>query len=194
MKIVVFLTVVSSTMNVLGLAYWKFELSSDFILTYFFEGYCIWLLKDFFSLGLLHKLLHTPKYYYLHKLHHKWTKDTSNLYTNYYFDLLDIVLENAAGLFFYIPLKYLVTGSFRFNLYSYLLVVWIDHTLHSCNPYSSCFLNPLLDFVFRANIRHSLHHTVINDYFLFMPWSHIFPSTKRAEIENYNKLHKTDVD
>lgn len=121
------------------------------------SGYIMWLLKDAVSLAVIHRILHKKRYFHLHEFHHRWSKNTNTLNTNFAFDVVDVLLENGSGIALLIPLKYLLFGDYSFNLLSYVVVIWIDHSLHSANPYSGAFLNPVLDTIFRANVRLNSH-------------------------------------
>jgi len=198
LKTNVILAVFSYSLVLLGLTYWEITardvmgLARSFSFA-FLEAYVLFFLKDVVSLAILHRVMHWPQYMWLHKYHHRWGRDTSNFYTNFSFDLIDLLLENGSGLFLLIPLKYLLFGDMRFNLLSYMALIWIDASLHSCNPYSASTLNPLLDYVFRLNLRHRLHHALITKHFTFIPWAHVLPSHRQQDVDSYNRIMETQI-
>jgi len=165
--------------------FWRFE-------TFLLEGYAIWILKDIFSMSIIHRLMHTPRFWWIHKHHHTYTKEMS-YYLGATFDVADVLLENAAGLVVWIPMKYFLYGDYTLHLAPYFLVVWFDITCHSSNPFSANLLNPVLDWIFRANVNHNLHHAVINGHYTLFPAHHIVPSMRHADLAAFDKHFGTEI-
>eukprot|EP00756_Hemistasia_phaeocysticola_P034181 Hpha_TRINITY_DN16509_c1_g10::TRINITY_DN16509_c1_g10_i1::g.135388::m.135388 len=126
-------------------------------------------LKDV-VLSWAHPLLHRPEHYYLHKLHHRATKQLTQ-FNGYAFDYVDIVIENLGAIVLGIGVNKLVTGMAELHLGAFILLVWNDAILHSANPWSICNPSlPGLDLFLMANICHNMHHAIQNDYYTFYPW------------------------
>jgi len=198
-KASVILAAVMSNLTFLGAVFWSPVFVDSFAVTAttigwrIVEGYALWVFKDITSMYFLHALMHTPKWYSMHKYHHSITKEMSQAYGGY-FDVLDIMLENAFGVLILLPLRYLLYGDASFHMMSYIVVFWLDFTSHSANPYTATFLNPILDYLMRPNVVHNLHHAVINDYFTLIPFYHISPARRKADLEVYNSKFETEID
>lgn len=54
------------------------------------------------------------------------------------------------------------------------------------------YYNPLLDWLFRGNVTHQLHHALSKGYYMFVPWAHALPGRRRADCEKYNQVFRTD--
>jgi hypothetical protein len=80
-------------MHATGVVYYRPpELSLHFWCSVFAPFYALLALRDVFFLGPLHSRMHTPRWYFLHKLHHEPTKSAQSLHA-FYIDLLDLLIE-----------------------------------------------------------------------------------------------------
>jgi hypothetical protein len=192
------LVLVSWILGVAGLTYWEPLFSSSFLDTFWriekciLEAYVIWLLKDAVSMNILHRLIHQPKFWWIHKRHHTYTKVMS-FHLAASFDVLDIFIENAAGLALWVPIKWWLFSDSKLHLATYLIGIWFDFNTHSLNPYTAALVNPVLDWVFRVVVSHQLHHAVINDYFTLFPGHHILPGMRNKDLELYDQLFNTEI-
>jgi len=198
-KTVATVTGVLWSLDVTGLGYWTPIVVGSFWETLFnvqslvLEAYAVWIIKDIVSMGILHPWMHRPANYWMHKTHHvSFTKNMSAVY-GYDFDTLDLLLENSSGLLFWLPLRYFLLGTARVHLGVFIVVVWLDSSCHSANPYTATLLNPLLDYWLRPVVAHSLHHALINSHYTLVPW-HAFLGRGQDDVEHYNRLFDTDVD
>jgi len=191
---------VSWLLGPLGIAYWTpvfmgsaLEVAWT-IQKFVLEAYAVWLLKDITSMYFVHRWMHNiPSMWWLHKYHHTYTKEMS-FPLGFSFDILDLLLENASGLLFWLPIKYALTGDATLHVGVYLCVIWFDHTTHMANPHTATLLNPLLDYMFRANVNHQLHHVIINGHYTLFPGHHLLPSSRQADLDHYNKVFNTKID
>jgi len=199
LRVLVTIATVSWALGPAGIAYWT-PLFQGTVLDIawsiqklILEGYVIYLIKDVTSMYFVHRWMHTwPSLWWLHKYHHTVVKEMSaTLGTT--FGTLDLLLENASGLLFWLPLKYALTGDATMHFGAYICVVWIDHTMHFANPHMPSFLNPVLDITFRGIVNHQLHHAVINEYFTLIPFHHIWSSARQADLQRYNKIFGTEI-
>ena len=167
-------------------------LTASFWLSVFAPFYMLLLLRDVFFLGPLHSRLHTPRWYHLHRLHHEPTKSAQSLHA-FYIDLLDLLIENVGAPFLLFALQRAMGYPVGIHWFVGVLLTCHDGALHSVNPYSAMYFNPLLDGIFRANVHHQLHHALgQKGYFLFVPWAHVLPERRRADCELYNRVFGTD--
>ena len=64
--------------------------------------------------------------------------------------------------------------------------------VHSVNPYTALFFNPWLDWIFRSNVAHQIHHVVQMKNFAFFPLHHIFANNRLSDMKEYDKIMKTN--
>ena len=85
---------------------------------------------------------------------------------------------------------------------SFFLSVVCDQTVHSLNPYTITFWNPLLDNFLRPNLSHNLHHSSKVGHYTIWPLHQIQgvsgPNNKGKardtfsfDIDDYNKTFDT---
>jgi len=159
------------------------------LVTFEFWGMCI--LKDTLMMRTVHKWMHKPENFWIHKQHHKARTDVQVLNT-FYFDVLDVFLENLIGPLLIQIFYFFVFGTTQLHFASFIWMLWGDITIHSLNPYSMCLANPILDYLMKINITHNLHHMVRNDYFGIYTWYHLYdPARKQKDIDLYNKINNT---
>jgi hypothetical protein len=170
----------------------SFDLSLTFWKKTFLPFYGLLILRDLCSLAPIHNLMHSNPIMYklLHKKHHEITKNAESLHA-YHINFLDLMVENTTApllLFFFQHQLGMKPGV------SYTTITLFfrhDFALHSVNPYSVMYFNPILDFWFKPNIFHQLHHALNKDYILFVPYCHILPWERRKDERKYNEIFKT---
>jgi sterol desaturase/sphingolipid hydroxylase (fatty acid hydroxylase superfamily) len=157
----------------------------------FFTAYVLQVLKDIFSLAVLHKIMHEiPWLYALHKEHHTVNRNAQALMA-YHIDVLDLVIENICAPMIYLLILKVMGWPVRVHLCAFVLSTYLDVMIHSINPYTVCLLNPVLDILFRCNVAHQIHHSVQTANYTFVPYHHLFPGTQQKELDDYNKVMKT---
>lgn len=167
-------------------------LTLSFALSVFGPFYLLLLLRDLFFLAPLHSRLHEPRWYHLHRLHHEPTKSAQSLHA-FHIDLLDLVIENVGAPFLLFGLQLAVGCRVGIHWFVGVLLTCHDGALHSVNPFSAMYFNPLLDAIGKANVHHQLHHALGHKgYFLFVPWAHVLPARRRADCELYNQVFATN--
>ena len=112
----------------------------------------------------------------------------------YHIDILDLFFENTSAPWLFVAVYYALGWDVRISWITTILFVSHDSSLHSINPYSVMYFNPVLDYVFKANITHQLHHALNRGYLLFWPYYHVFPASRKADIERYNQVFKTQYE
>ena len=166
-------------------------LTLSFWLSIFVPFYALLALRDLFFLGPLHSRLHTPRLWRLHKLHHEPIKSAQSLHA-FHIDLLDLIIENVGAPFLLFGLQLALGYSVGIHWFVGVLLTCHDGALHSVNPFSAMYFNPVLDAALKANVHHQLHHSLNKGYYLFVPWSHVLPSRRRADWARYNRVFGTD--
>ena len=166
-------------------------LTLSFWLSIFGPFYALLVLRDLCFMGPLHPLLHRPRWYGLHKRHHEPTKSAQSLHA-FHIDLVDLLIENVGAPFLLFALQRALGLRVGVHWYVGLLLTCHDGALHSVNPHSAMYFNPILDAVFKANVHHQLHHALNKDYYFFVPWAHVLPARRRADCDRYNKTFETD--
>jgi hypothetical protein len=162
------------------------------ILRIYGEFIVIGLLKDIFSMHFLHQIMHSPKFYSLHKFHHKIKKDTTAI-NLFFFDTPDLIIENAIGPAIFCFVKHLLGFGTQVHFMAYGLLIFFDQMCHSCNPYTAVYFNPILDFIMKPSINHQLHHILNSGHFALHPVHHFVPALRRADIDQYNSALNTNA-
>ena len=168
-------------------------LTLSFWLSIFVPFYLLLALRDVFFLAPLHARLHTPQWYHLHKLHHEPTKSAQSLHA-FYIDLVDLIIENVGAPFLLFGLQLVLQRPVGIHWFVGVLLTCHDGALHSVNPHSAMYFNPVLDAIFKGNVHHQLHHALNKkSHLLFVPWSHMLPARRHADCELYNRVFCTDL-
>eukprot|EP01098_Paradermamoeba_levis_P004235 TRINITY_DN1827_c0_g1_i2.p1 TRINITY_DN1827_c0_g1~~TRINITY_DN1827_c0_g1_i2.p1 ORF type:complete len:194 (-),score=36.29 TRINITY_DN1827_c0_g1_i2:366-947(-) len=163
------------------------------LLTVFVEFFVQLVLRDVFSMAILHPIMHTKKWYWIHQKHHIPTKELT-MRNSMGFDLLDLVIENMVGLVLFVGAEILLFGQAKLHFLSFLLMSHHDAVIHSCNPFTRVYWLPFVDELMLGTVAHNLHHAVQNSNFTAVPWHHLFSSSERKEaVARYNKIFKTDI-
>lgn len=159
------------------------------------DYYIINLLKDNTAMRYVHPWMHKRENYWLHKRHHEATKN-ANIWHSYVFDLADFFVEFLIGGLLALAANKLLFGTASIHLLSLMFCVWTDGNCHSENPYSQCIGNPFLDYFFKVNICHNLHHSseTASKYMVIWPYHHVSKKERENDIAKYNQMMKTSVD
>ena len=178
----------------LGLVYFSppsFTLS--FWLSIFGPFYALLALRDVFFLGPLHPILHSRRWWDLHKVHHEPTKSAQSMHA-FHIDLPDLIIENVGAPFLLFAAQLLAGRRVGIHWLVGVLLTSHDGALHSVNPHSAMYFNPVLDRVFKANVFHQLHHATSRGYYRFVPWAHVLPARRRADCARYNEVFDADFE
>lgn len=157
----------------------------------FIPFFALLVLRDAVFLGPLHALLHTKKYYHLHKLHHEQTNNAQSLHA-FHIDLIDLVIENVGAPFLLFGCQHLLGYTVGIHWLSATLLTFHDGALHSINPYSVMYFTPGFDCFLHGNVTHQLHHALNKGYYRFVPYRHVFEDDRKADCSKYNKTFKTN--
>ncbi|CAB9525774.1 expressed unknown protein (Partial), partial [Seminavis robusta] len=155
--------------------------------------YTLLVLRDVVFLWPFHQLLHTKYFYHLHKTHHSIGKDAQGMHA-FYIDIFDLLIENAGAPALLLAFQYFSGSEVGFHLLVPYLLSFHDGALHSVSPYSAMYFCPILDYVLKPTIHHQLHHAIPHnkDYLLFVPYRHLIPRHRQADIAYFNKVFDTN--
>lgn len=156
-----------------------------------FSFYALRVLNDIFSLMPFHGLMHSKYMRYFHDIHHEVNTNAQSIMA-LHIGIIDCGLENFTAPLILFAVQYLLGFEMRVHLFSAVLstfITYINH--HSVNPHSVVLWNPVLDYVFKCNVAHQLHHSLNMDYTTFVPYHHVFSSLRTKDMEIYNKIMKT---
>ncbi len=168
----------------------------------YLEFLIIAFIKDGISMNVLHQMFHT-RFYDHHKTHHLPMKELSVM-NAFYFDVFDLFAEDGAGPLLLVGIKALAGGAANVHYASYLLTVLCDQCVHSLDPYTAVYWNPLFDNIMRCTVSHNLHHSLNRGHYTIWPLHHIIgvdsPNNKsgsalsgfESDIEEYNKVFDTN--
>lgn len=160
----------------------------------FVISYILTILKDIFSLAALHKWMHeNPWLYTLHKEHHTVNRNAQSAMA-YHIDFLDLVIENICAPFILELILYLLGQPVKIHAAATLIASNLDVVIHSINPYTICLFNPILDYFFRCNVAHQIHHSVQTANYTFIPYHHLKPGSFKKELDNYNSIMETSFE
>ena len=186
---------------VIGEGEW-YECHITRFLKVYLEFLIIAFIKDGVSMNILHQMFHTM-FYDHHKIHHLPMKELSVM-NAFYFDIFDLVAEDGIGPMMLIGLKLMSGGVPSVHYMSYFFVVLCDQTVHSLDPYTAVFWNPLLDNTMRGTMSHNLHHSLNRGHYTIWPLHHLIgvegPNNKAGkaldgfeiDIAEYNKTFDTN--
>jgi len=143
---------------------------------------------------IAHVLMHNNKkflgLYEEHKSHHI-PRETMTLFRAYQMTAVDFFLE-LNYLISYVPLR-LIFGVEKMHWMVWILTHFtIFISCHGCNPYMPDTWNPIMDYFLKGGISHHLHHACNRGHYSIIPWHHFFPSGRQRDIDEYNKVMKTD--
>ena len=155
-----------------------------------FAFYAMVLLKDI-TLVITHRAMHKiPFLYKIHKTHHG-VAHNSSFQLAFVIDFVDLFIEDACAPLIYFAFCYAIGARMSINIIAYHMYVLFNGGLHSVNPYTALFFNPFLDWIFRANVAHQIHHVVQTKNFSFVPFHHIFQNHRLSDMREYDKIMKT---
>ena len=121
----------------------------SFWLSIFGPFYALLALRDVFFLGPLHPILHSRRWWDLHKVHHEPTKSPQSMHA-FHIDLPDLIIENVGAPFLLFCRDSSSPGGARIHWLVGVLLTSHDGALHSVNPHSAMYFNPVLDRIFKA--------------------------------------------
>lgn len=157
----------------------------------FIPFYIMQVLKDILSLQGFHRLMHESKWcYQFHKEHHTVTKNAQSLQA-FHIDVLDLFLENSCAPIAFNAMQYLLGYPVRMNICAAVPGAVMDILIHSVNPHSAVLGNPVLDYIFACNVSHQIHHTVVTENYMFIPYHHLLPGERKREKQRYDEIMKT---
>jgi hypothetical protein len=159
-----------------------------------FEYWFISQVKDSLVMKNVHKWMHEYSWFYtLHKHHH--VANANIQITNaFHFDIIDTFIENLGAPVLLCVLYFSLGLPVRVHFASFLFLQWTDGMVHSLNPYTVIYFNPIVDYFLKANINHNLHHIIQKGYYVFNPWNHLFDRESLAkDIKIYNEVCKTNI-
>jgi hypothetical protein len=113
---------------------------------------------------------------------------------------VDLLFENLGALGLLLLTQYLSqTDKLGIHWFAVCALLCHDVALHSVNPHSSSYFNPVFDYVLKPNICHQLHHACCHagnengdeGYILFTAFRHLDAKKRKADTEKYNKIFKT---
>jgi len=166
--------------------------TAAFWLEAFAPFYAVLVLRDVCFLAPLHKAMHASPVLYrlLHKTHHEVGSDAQALHA-FHIDAADLVVENVGAPLLLLAGQRLLGRLPLLHWLTALLLTMHDGALHSVNPFSAMYFNPLLDWLLKANVNHQLHHALNAGHLLFVPWSHVFRKGRQTDCRRYNQVFKT---
>jgi len=178
-----------------GLLDWHYDvLSIQGAWRMYWESFVFYMWKDIFVFAFIHRAMHEnwiPGLYAHHKEHHTGKKNL-NVFNATTFDFVDIFLESAGIAYFGIPVMWALGLPIKMHMASFALTLISDVQVHSVNPYSVCWFNPLLDWIFLGNVQHNLHHAKGKGHYMIFPWHHLNATWRSEDIEEYNKIMNTE--
>jgi len=169
----------------------------------FLPFYGLLLVRDLCFMAPFHTLMHSTNssnpvvkwFRTVHYKHHEVGKSAQSLHA-YHIDEVDLFIENVGAPIVWSCVQYLWGRRDHVGLSFNTIVLFTLHDigLHSVNPYSILYFNPLLDYLLYPNVCHQLHHTpkYQTTYICFTPYHHILsPHLKRIDMQRYDANFKT---
>jgi sterol desaturase/sphingolipid hydroxylase (fatty acid hydroxylase superfamily) len=165
------------------------------VLATLFWFYTILSAKELFLMNTFHRLMHShPFWYSWHRTHHTIGRN-SCFQLAYRTDIINLFIEDAAApMVVWVFLWLIGCGEVRIPIYSLHLLALFDGGIHSINPFTVLFWNPIADLYMNANIVHGLHHNRKNTHLTTVPLYHLFDATARTRDETeYDRVMKTTL-
>ena len=169
------------------------NVSMSFWMDVFGPFYILLVLRDVFFLFPLHTLMHaSPFWYSWHKMHHEVTRDAQSLHA-FHIELVDLLVENVGAPFLLLGGQYVLGLPVGLHWFTGALLTVHDGALHSVNPFSVMYFNPIFDWLLEPNVNHQLHHALNKGHYTFVPWEHaLSPAKRTADCNRYNQVFKTN--
>jgi hypothetical protein len=155
--------------------------------------YVLLAVKDLVFMTTFHRLTHTYKTLYVwHRTHHE-VRRNGRFQLAYHTDILNLLIEDGGAPILLWLLLYIVgLGEMRIPIYSIHLLTLFDGGIHSINPFTVLFWNPVVDCMMNANITHTIHHVVRNRHITTVPLHHLLtPGARKVDELEYDKLMNT---
>jgi len=193
--IVVFLLGPSSPIPLTrGLLDWHYDVMSlEGAAWMWFQWLVFYSWKDFFAFNIVHRMTHENYFgmYEHHKEHHQGKKNL-NVFNAMTIGFIDNCFESGAIALMNVPIMWLLGWQLKMHMGSMVLTAVADVQVHSTNPYTVCWYNPFMDWIFLGTVQHNLHHAKGMGHYTVCPWHHIVPSWRSADIDDYNRIMYTD--
>jgi len=175
------------------------------------EYHLMLLLKDFISFRFIHAYVmhgfNKPPLNLWHQVHHTYKEETITP-TAAVMHPVDLFFETFVGCFTLLFLKFCVLSAYhghvvtpQVHFAAFLFMLTTDLNLHSGNPYSVIYFNPIFDWVFLSNLAHNLHHIPLAKRKEFgvmwdtpIPWRHANPwsGSRARDVRLYNEVFGTN--
>jgi sterol desaturase/sphingolipid hydroxylase (fatty acid hydroxylase superfamily) len=179
--------------TILDVLYYQPSFVSAYITT-ITAFYLLLLMKDFFVMNLLHRLLHyMPLYHIFHITHHEVSRN-SQFHLAFHSNPIDILLESVGPPFFlWGLLSFAGFPIYRVPISTIHLMALFEGGIHSINPYTILFWNPVVDRHLNANIMHTIHHVTINKYYTTVPLHHLVKGGYIDDARTYDRIMHTTL-
>lgn len=178
----------------LGLVHWTSLGDERTLVVVYVEFLVMSFLRDSVPMHVLHRLMH-ERWFAMHSTHHLSRLETAAI-SAYQFDYADLFTENVCAPFLLLGVKAVLFSGYgvpQLHLASVLIMLFSDITLHSCNPCTVTFFNPLLDLLMKGTLSHSLHHAKMTGHYAVFPWHHLSENGLDQDVAQYNALMKTEI-
>jgi len=176
-----------------GLLDWHYDvLTFEGAARMWLEWLVFYMWKDFLCFYILHQAMHKNVLgaYAHHKEHHRGKRNL-NVFNAMTIDFLDNFIESGGIMFVNIPVMWALGWPLTMHMGSMCLTAIADVQVHSVNPYTVTWYNPLMDWIFLGNVQHNLHHAKGKDHYTVVPWHHVNPSWRADDIDDYNRIMYT---
>lgn len=159
-----------------------------------FEYWVMVVVKDAVCMRWFHKILHSPRFYGIHRWHHSHQGNIM-MFNSFAMTWTDLIVEDLGAVLIGVLIKVLLFGvaGAQLHLGSFFFVVWSDLSTHSANPWTVSLFNPVADFLIHPAVAHSLHHAIPSKHFSLVPWEHMRAKDRLKDVALYNKVFGTDV-
>lgn len=147
----------------------NFRVAVPNIIIAWFQFIIISFVKDAICMDVFHQMMHR-RWYDLHYVHHLPMVE-SCIFNMIFFDVVDIILENGSGLVLLLAMQYCFNPNVvpSINMAGFIMLAGCDVNIHSLNPYTVCFYNPILDSMLKATVSHNLHHALNIGHYTVWP-------------------------
>jgi len=150
-------------------------------------------LKDVSCMWVFHEKMHVDSKWMPHHQEHHTVGRNAQALMAFHIDLMDLFIENTGGPAIYLAGLWLCGQQPRIHVIAVLISSVMDVMVHSVNPYTVTFWNPLLDYFMNCNIAHQVHHSTLTANYTFIPYHHLFGGFTR-DAQKYNEVMKTNFD
>ena len=154
--------------------------------------YAILAVKDVCLMNTIHRWMHTsPSLYRWHRTHHE-VRHNSRFQLAFHAGGVNLLLEDVGAPFLICGFMWIIgLSGVQFPIYSVHLLALFDGGIHSVNPFTILFWNPVIDSLLNANIVHNLHHAKGNKYLTTVPLYHLRVASRKADEMEYDRVMRT---